>query len=554
MREEHFDAVVVGSGFGGSVMAYRLVEGGLRVCLLERGKAYPPGSFPRSPYRMRGNFWDPGEGLYGLYDFWSFHRIHALVASALGGGSLIYANVLLRKDEEWFVKEDLARGGYEHWPITRADLDPHYDAVEGMMRPQRYPFDQAPYSDTSKTKAFGAAAKGLALEPFLPNLAVTFANVGEAPIPGEPIREEHGNLHGRTRQTCRLVGECNVGCNYGSKNTLDYNYLTAAKRHGTDLRTGCEVEALEPRDGGYAVRYLEHRVSDDPDERGTAVRTVTADRLILSAGAIGSTYLLLRNRSVFPRVSRLLGTRFCGNGDLLTFAVKASEESGGRRVPRVIDPGHGPAITSAVRVGGERGFYLEDAGFPESVAWMLQMFGIPRPLWRLVKRRFLWDWFGEGPDPDLTAELSRLFANTGLSEGVLPLLAMGRDVPDGRMRLYRGRLHVDWTRRRSRPYFDRVRETSRRVTHELGARFVDDPISYIGRLITVHPLGGCPMGRHEKEGVVDSYGAVFGYPGLYVADGSVMPGPVGANPSLTIAAVADRSAERLLETKREGIR
>ena len=105
MEETHFDAIVVGSGFGGSVMAYRLAEGGLCVCLLERGKAYPPGSFPRSPYRMRENFWDPGEGLYGLYDFWSFHRIHALVASGLGGGSLIYANVLLRKDEEWFVKE-----------------------------------------------------------------------------------------------------------------------------------------------------------------------------------------------------------------------------------------------------------------------------------------------------------------------------------------------------------------------------------------------------------------------------------------------------------------
>jgi cholesterol oxidase len=182
MGKTHFDAIVVGSGFGGSVMAYRLAEGGLRVCLLERGKAYPPGSFPRSPYRMRENFWDPGEGLYGLYDFWSFHRIHALVASGLGGGCLIYANVLLRKDAEWFVKEDLTRGGYEYWPLTRADLDPHYDAVEGMMRPQRYPFDHEPYSDTSRTKAFGEAARRLGLEPFLPNLAITFANEGEAPV------------------------------------------------------------------------------------------------------------------------------------------------------------------------------------------------------------------------------------------------------------------------------------------------------------------------------------------------------------------------------------
>jgi cholesterol oxidase len=550
--ERHFDAIIVGSGFGGSVMAYRLAEGGLRVCLLERGKAYPPGSFPRSPYRMRENFWVPRDGLYGLYDFWSFHRIHALVASGLGGGSLIYANVLLRKDEKWFVKEEPRNGGYEYWPVTRAELDPHYDAVERMLRPQRYPFDRAPYSSTSKTRAFEQAASRLALEPFLPGLAVTFANEGEEPMPGEPVRDGHENLHGRTRQTCRLCGECDLGCNYGSKNTLDYNYLSAAKRHGADLRTGCEVTAMEPRPGGgYQVDYLQHPTSG---EGRASKRTATADRLILGAGAIGSTYLLLRNRAAFPRISDALGTRFCGNGDLLTFAIKASEGTGAQRTPRVIDPGHGPVITIAARVGDAvdggqgRGFYLEDAGFPEHVGWMLHMFATLRPLARLAKRRVVWDSFGKGPDPDLSSELSALFGDTELSAGLLPLLGMGRDVPDGHMRLRAGRLHVDWKKQKSGPYFDRVRETSRAMAHQLGAHFVDDPLWYMNRLITVHPLGGCPMGRDPREGVVDAHGEVFGYPGLYVTDGSVMPGPVGVNPSLTIAAVADRSAESLLAT------
>ena len=569
MSEEHFDAIIVGSGFGGSVMAYRLAEAGFRVCLLERGKAYPPGSFPRSPYRVRESFWDPSEGLHGLFDFWSFHRIHALVASGLGGGSLIYANVLMRKDEKWFVKEDLQNGGFEHWPITRADLDPHYDAVEGMLRPQKYPFDREPYSGTSKTRAFREAARKAGMEPFLPDLAVTFANEGEAPVPGEPIREEHGNLHGRTRQTCRLVGECDIGCNYGSKNTLDYNYLSEAKRLGAELRTGCEVKSMEPRDGAggrYAVRYVEHHVEHQISPGGGAreprTRVVTADRLILSAGALGSTYLLLKNRSAFPRVSKRLGTRFCGNGDYLTLAVGATEEANGRRVPRVIDPGYGPVITSAARGdddldGGEgRGFYLEDAGFPNHVAWMLQTFALPRPLWRLVKRRVLWDYLGESADPNLSVELSDVLGNTGLSAGVLPLLGMGRDVPDGHMRLRSGRLDIDWKQRKSGPYFDRVREASRGISDALGARFVHDPLRSLGRiitdlnrLITVHPLGGCPMGRDEKEGVVDSHGEVFGYPGLYVADGSVMPGPVGANPSLTIAALADRFARRITEER-----
>ena len=572
MEENHFDAVIVGSGFGGSVTAYRLAEAGFRVCLLERGKAYPPGSFPRSPYKMRENFWDPSEGLYGLYDFWSFHRIHALVASGLGGGSLIYANVLMRKDEKWFVKEDLRNGGHEHWPVTRADLDPHYDRVEGMLKPRKYPFDKEPYSGTSKTAAFREAARRTGREPFFPDLAVAFAPAeGEAPVPGEPIRDGHDNLHGRARQTCRLCGECFVGCNYGSKNTLDFNYLSEAERHGAEIRTGSEVKAMEPRGeagGGYAVSYLEHPISPGSEGSGDPrTRTLTTDRLVLAAGAIGSTYLLLKNRSAFPRVSKKLGTRFCGNGDYLTLALKPSEAAGGRRVPRIIDPGYGPIITSAVRFddeadgeanggeGGEagRGFYLEDAGFPQHLAWMLQMLESPGPLWRLFRQRFVWDWTGTAADPRLNAQLSRVLGDTGLSAGVLPMLGMGRDVPDGNMRLRAGKLDVDWNKRNTGPYLDRVREASRRMAEALGARFVHDPLRSIkrivtdlNRLLTVHPLGGCPMGRNKEEGVVDPYGEVFGYPGLYVADGSVMPGPVGANPSLTIAALADRFADGMI--------
>ncbi|WP_207956781.1 GMC family oxidoreductase [Rubrobacter tropicus] len=142
---------------------------------------------------------------------------------------------------------------------------------------------------------------------------------------------------------------------------------------------------------------------------------------------------------------------------------------------------------------------------------------------------------------------------------MLPLLGMGRDLPNGRMKLRSGRLDIDWKHRKSGLYFDRVREASREISDALGARFVHDPLRSLGRivtdlnrLITVHPLGGCPMGRHEEEGVVDPHGEVFGYPGLYVADGSVMPGPVGANPSLTIAAVSDRFADRIIHRSVKG--
>ena len=226
--------------------------------ILERGRPYPPGSFTRSPYRARESFWDPPRGLTGMYHYWSFKGIDALVSSGLGGGSLIYANVFIRKDERWFVQEDLSDGGYEYWPVDRATLDPHYDRVEQMIGLQEFPVEHEPYASTPKTIAFKEAADELGLRHFHPKLAVTFANEGRPPVPGEAIVEDIPNLHGRTRTTCQMTGECDVGCNFGSKNTLDYNYLTHAKHQGAEIRTLADVRRFEPREGGgYTVHYAD---------------------------------------------------------------------------------------------------------------------------------------------------------------------------------------------------------------------------------------------------------------------------------------------------------
>jgi cholesterol oxidase len=561
--DEHFDAVVVGSGFGGSVTACRLSQADRSVLVLERGKPYPPGSFPRSPLGIKNNFWDPSEGLHGMFDIWSFEGLEAMVSSGLGGGSLIYANVLIRKDPKWFVREEPG-AGYEYWPVTYEDLEPYYERAEAMLDATPYPFDRPPYSSTSKTRAFKAAAEELDRHWFLPNLAVTFAPApGADPVPGEPIRESRPNIHRRTRETCRLVGECDVGCNFGAKNSLDYTYLTAAWHAGAEVRTRCEVRAFEPREGGgYTIHYVEHEPENEghkTDTRSLPQRTVTADRLVISAGTLGSTFLMLRNRAALPKLGPALGTHFSGNGDLLTFAVRCSEPGeDGHRKPKVIDPGHGPVITSAIRVpdeldGGEgRGFYLEDAGFPEFGNWLLQAADAPSLLGRIspgLIARLVNRFLRRDEDTNLSAEISSVFGDCGLSTGVLPLLGMGRDIPDGNMSLQGGsQLQVDWSKHgRSADYFDRVRELSGQVADRLGSTFLDNVLWHLNRVITVHPLGGCPMGRNEEEGVVDSYGEVWGYPGLHVADGSVMPGPVGPNPSLTIAAVAERSVEAVLE-------
>ena len=554
----HYDAVIVGSGFGGSVTAYRLAQAGKRVCVLERGRAYPPGSFTRSPYRARESFWDPPHGLTGMYHYWSFHGIDALVSAGLGGGSLIYANVFIRKDEKWFVQEDLRDGGYEYWPVSRADLDPHYDRVESMIGLQRYPFDHEPYSKTPKTIAFKAAAEANGLEWFLPKLAVTFANEGRPPVPGEAIVEELENLHGRTRTTCQLCGECDVGCNYGAKNTLDYNYLTHAAHHGAELRTLCDVRRFEPRDGGgYAVHYaaLDDVTPGEDDGRPPPLPTLTCDHLVLSAGTLGTTNLLLRNRGAFPRLSRRLGTRFCGNGDLLTLALNTREMVDGKPTPRIVDPGYGPVITSTARMpdaldGGEgRGFYLQDAGYPQQLAWILHVLAAPKSLWALALDRHV-------PGQELAAGLARHRRERLHRRPAAVARAVGRrpaaagdgprhprraDVPA--QRPARPRLEAQALGRVLRaPAHDlaRLRPRARRALRRQPAlvpaardhrpparRLPDGPRRHRGRRRPVRQRLRLPRPAHRRR--LDH------------------AGPVGPNPSFTIAALADRFADSMLE-------
>ncbi|WP_159697778.1 GMC oxidoreductase [Arthrobacter sp. 18067] len=558
---EKVDAVVVGSGFGGSVAALRLAEAGQSVVLMERGKPYPPGSFARSPSEMGRNFWDPDRGLYGLFDAWTFRGTEGLVSSGLGGGSLIYANVLLRKDEKWFVNESpIPGGGYENWPFTRADLDPYYDAAEAMLLPVPYP-----YRDTAKTVAMEKSAANLGLSITRPPIAITFSTGPDAeprtnhalPLPG------YGSIHGPNtlRTTCTLSGECDIGCNAGAKNTLDHNYVSAAAFKGADVRTFHDVRGIRPLDSGtpgsgYEVRYVVH----NPDHRGELLteRIIHCRRLILGAGTFGTNFLLLRNRGSLPALSDALGTRFSGNGDLLTFIMgaKTPPANGSRPGIRTLAGSRGPVITTAIRVpdsndddGDGPGYYVEDAGYPAFMNWLIETAQLGTTIKRTAKvaGQLFKDRLFDAGRSNVSADLAAALGDGRLSSSSVPLLGMGRDIPDGVMTLRDGRLAVAWTMATSKEYFGRVRETMESISKDLDGDFIDNPLWWAKRVITVHPIGGAPSGRHAGEAVCDSYGEVFGYPGLYVVDGAAMPGPVGANPSLTIAAFAERTCAHIIE-------
>jgi cholesterol oxidase len=513
MPAERYDTVVVGSGFGGSVVACRLAQAGASVLVLERGQPWPPGSFPRTPRQWRGALWAPKQGRHGLYEYHHFKGLDALTASGLGGGSLIYANVMLRKEAATFAADGL--------PLEPGELDGHYDAVHEMQRAKPYPWADR----TPKTRALLDAARVAGLRAERPPLAVAFGR-----HPGEPFDDGAGNLHGAPRESCRLCGACDVGCQYGAKHTVDFTYLTAAVRAGAHVRSCCEAHTLDRDGGGWRVRYRQHLAARaghpehllDPVAQGE--REVRADRVVLAAGTFGSTALLLRNRAALPRLSRRLGRGFSGNGDLLLFL---------RGADRYLDPATGPVITASVHVPDAespsgRGFLVQDAGAPAFSEWLWQGLELPSDLWRAIRRRSAGEALGTARE----------------SAAMVPLLGMGRDVPGGRMQLRGDRLELTWRSKASQAYFEGLEATARRLGDALGGRVLRLGGRF-ARLLSVHPLGGCAMGHSADEGVVDPFGAVFGCDGLYVADGSILPGPVGVNPSMTIAALAERIAGRL---------
>jgi cholesterol oxidase len=416
--------------------------------------------------------------------------------------------------------------------MTSDDLAPHYERVERMLGAQKIPYDRAPYSAIAKTTALREAAEKHGAAWSTMPVAITFGD-----RPGQVIGESDApNLHRRARVSCQLCGECSFGCNYGSKNTLDHTYLSTALARGLEIRTLAEVREFAPRPDaeGYEVSYLDH---SDPSIKAPA-RTLTARRLILAAGALNSPYLLLKNRKQLPRISARLGERFGGNGDLMAFGYSSKNK---------LDSSAGPAITSGIQ---GQGFNIQDTALPAFVGWIVEsvnmagwlkrfsVFTLRRALAKLTRRA----------KTNLSYELSRLMGDCGLSSGMYSLTCCGDDPNLGKLYISRReKLELEWDHKKSKDYYARTRAALKQFMAAAGAKMVDSIQVAPQAIGTVHPHGGCPMAYDADSGVVDPYGEVFGYPGLYVCDGSILPGPIGVNPALTIAAVADRCADRMVE-------
>jgi cholesterol oxidase len=432
----------------------------------------------------------------------------------------------------------------EGWPrgLNAKELAPYYEKAERMLGATPMPMG----TKLAKTDAYQSVAEAMGAHSFRPNLAVYFGD-GPAPAAGEipvAVRDPHGLGVDVLQEPCRMCGECDIDCRFGAKNTTDKNYLAVAtQKYGAVVQPLSEVIRIAPKDGGYSVHYR--------DRKTRAVHHCWAPTVVIAAGTVNTSELLLRCRDQqgsLPGLSPALGNHFSGNGDFLAATLNTREE---------LNPWHGPTITLAIsRTEGKQHYYLEEGGFAPDLAFFV---GAVKPRSEYV-RKFMRGPFGFATRRQwFYKEVARATGDNDALRDQLPshtmiFLGMGEDGSDGQVRLRRfpgrkPRLDIKWKHDATRPLINAMEKDLKRISAELGGEYVSNPLwSVLGRLITVHPLGGAAMSDDISQGVVNPMGEVWGYPGLYVADGSVIPRAIGPNPSLTITAVAERTAAHIIKS------
>lgn len=555
--QQFYDVVVIGSGFGGSIVACRLAQHQaaagkkVSVCVLERGKRYHMGEFPRDLARPKDWWWrDAGKcGWTGLIEFRTFKNISAVVGSGVGGTSLIYANVQIDAFDSTFDIE--GPEGKKRWPESvdwRNEMPRHYAKVAEMLRP-------SPVRDPAlKTLALRQAASGVGQsERFrLLDLAIFWGRKGSE---RGVLSDDPYGRGGPPQVGCDYCGECVIGCNTHSKNTVDLNYLWLAQKAGAEVYSQHKVVSIEQNPHNHPYHPLGYTVHFE-NVRWNFPGAVSAGTLVVAAGTLGTTELLLRSKHGYrrcrktvaptlPNLSAMLGKYFSGNGD---FGAVGCETN------RLVNLMEGPTITSVLDYHDrldDHGFLIEEGGFPDLLRANLRRlpggFAWNRKLLRLLK-----NLFGRRENSGLVEGIFRQLDYEAVRDA-LPYLVMGIDSADGEMSLSdEGDLNIIWNVDRNMQFFRDVEKTLREVTESSkpgldGNLFLNPTWSVQKDLITVHPLGGCPMGDDDTPGVVSTSGEVVNYPNLYVADGAIVPTAVGPNPSKTIGALAERIAEKIIE-------
>lgn len=523
-----YDVIIVGSGYGGGVSASHLARAGKSVAVLERGREVVTGEFParfpdlKNDFRLRGRMINSGPDS-ALFDIRIGEDMHVLVGSGLGGGSLVNAGVTLRPDRRVF--ED------EVWPgQIRQDglLDQGYARAETWLRPASDPRA----SEMTKYGVLAKAGEALGHPIVAPRVAVSFA--------------ENVNPAGIAQPACTRCGDCCAGCNVGAKNTVALTYLPDAARHGAEMFTGLTVRHVEKAaDGSWRV----HAVKTGTKPNGhDAEFVIEAAIVVLAAGTLGSTEILLRSRERGLAVSDRLGHRFSANGDIIAFGY-------GAKVPvNSVGVGH-PARIEGMEIGASVSGQLElrDPDVLDNEI-CIQEGAVPSAVAPTLPVMFL-------PNGRLLGALQSLVSGVykGPFASLQTYFAVSHDSASGVFRLDGDTLQLKWPNAKDEPCYQRLDDALRAVVTHAGGDYVKNPLagSVMGHQpATAHPLGGAAMGREAADGVVDHKSRVFDtaagrgagavHEGLYVIDGAIIPRSLGVNPLFTITALSERALAHMM--------
>ncbi|MCL4529708.1 MAG: GMC oxidoreductase [Chloroflexi bacterium] len=522
-----YDYVIIGSGFGGSVSAMRLTEKGYSVLVLERGKRFQDQDFAKTNWNIWKYLWMPALRCFGIMQLSLFKGLFVFHGSGVGGGSLVYAGVLMEPDDSFFNAPTWSYLG--DWKTI---LRPHYDTARRMLgvvrNPRLTPADQA--------------LKLIATEL---NFGDTFrpTDVGVFFGPeGQEVPDPFFNGRGPARVGCIHCGGCMVGCRYNSKNTLPKNYLYFAEKNGAEIKAEVQVIDVRPAGRENGARYdVIYQSSTSLIKRRMSVQ---AHNVVFSAGVLGTMRLLLQCRDVngsLPNISPRLGHTVRTNSEAFLGAFSRNGKE---------DHSKGVGITSIFQAS--QGTQVEPVRFSDGSSLIFWLLSAPiiaaegsilKRLWKILiaalKRPF---------------ELIDMKLIPGWTKRGTALMIMQTE--DNLMRLKLARSLFTLFRRGLIPEHDPKRtipvdiELGYKVTRSFakkinGYAIGTIPEGLLNMPMTAHMLGGCLMGRDASQGVVDETFQIHNYPGLYVVDGSIVPANPGVNPSLTITALAEYAMSKI---------
>lgn len=528
--EVPFAVVVIGSGYGASIAAAKLsqrLRTDQRICILERGKEWVPGTFPDTfanvSGKSRANIAGPTRGQatqpLGLFNIMFNDEVNVLNGSGLGGGSLINASIALKPDAEVFHQSK--------WPNALRDmatLHPYYESVANNLSLSRTPFDQTP-----KVRIRRLAAERMNRDP-------RFYDLSDVSVMYDyrHLDQNLRNRQGMVQRPCTLCGDCINGCNVGAKNTLAMNYLPVAKHNGTEMYTQVEVKSIRKMDGFYRIS-MEY-VDDRHNKVTRHPVSINSKIVVLGAGSPASAGILLESQAPNMEFSPFLGRGWSSNGDTIGFitGLPRGTNIGGQGAYATDKPPVGPTVQTSLH-------YHKDRELKRRL--LIQDAAIPRGVSNLF---------------------TALLADPPLDKSMV-MLGMGHDSAEGRMVKKAGRWQIKWEGLKGSAYRKMVFGEFERLAAAHGGKY--KRLKAFGdNLVTVHPLGGCGMSDDPLYGTTNHLGEVYDgsrggsvgtnsacgpgsasvHQGLYVADGSVMSTALGVNPYMTIGALSERIVQHIV--------